>query len=445
MGVLGVFGLGFICVAIGAWMYFDAADRGYRYPWIWALAFLVPIASVGGVVISVVLFIVYVATRKSRPHLVLAPAPALRLYLVTTCLAALTLAVSGASTGIWALLSVATGWSSVGYRNLLAASLSAAIVGFVVWIIHWVAIGRYVANLDADDTFRAMYRLRRLEILTAGFVFGGVTAAAALVFFCMAVGAIVGASWGAAHWWVPLIGPFIAAGAAAMFHGATFRGELHTALDERWRSLPPPAMVDRSGRVVTPEASASYDRRTVVVETPQGYPDRFDNSVEHNGNGQSATGTGAPAPAPGLSIEHSPPAPGWWLASDGHWYAPVGDVGAAYPNAYLDAPLPPPEDVASDRASSDDWNERTEDGAAVAPGISEECSPPPDVDIVATEGFGTLGYVDPSTLDEETDHANVTSCASCQSTVMSGDRFCRSCGSLVAAQQHDEQAMAGQS
>ena len=35
-----------------------------------------------------------------------------------------------------------------------------------------------------------MYRLRRIGIITAGFVFGGITAAAALSFFTMAVGAI---------------------------------------------------------------------------------------------------------------------------------------------------------------------------------------------------------------------------------------------------------------
>ena len=361
------YGISVAVVALAAWIYFDAWDRGFRYPWLWALVVLLAWPSI---VVPAVVVIAYISTRKTRPHLEVAPASALRLYLVVTCLTALTLAVSGASTGFWALLSVATGHSSVSYRNLLAASLSAAIVGGGVWAVHWIAVRRYTESLTDDQAFRAMYRLRRIGIITAGFIFGGITAAAALSFFTMAVGAIVHASWGAASWWVPLIGPLVAAGSAAAFHGLAFRRELHGAADERWRTVPPPLLV-RGGpgqrQLAYPPSwadAASGAAAATASSWPSPAPEGA--SVGETPIAESEVPDVA-APVVGSSVTAGSVAEGWWLASDGHWY-------------------PPP---------ASEWSpEVAPEGGDVA---------------VSPDGQGSR-------------------CVSCGTDRMADDRFCRSCG-----------------
>jgi len=387
-----VYGFGIVVVVLAAWIYFDAWDRGYRYPWLWGLGFLI-----GGPV-GVVVFIGYVATRKARPHLEVAPGSALRLYLVVTSLTALALAVDGASNGFFMALKVATGQSSVGYRNWMAASLSAAIVGGVIWWVHWRATTRYVGSLEDDTTFRAMYRLRRIGILTAGFLFGGITAAAALGFFTMAVGAVVHASWGAASRWVPLIGPLVAAGAAAAFHGLAFRRELHGAADERWRALPAPPMVHalavRAPARPVPAWSSGGVEAPSHAAAPMAAP--ADDGGRTGGGAPGAV----PVPAP-TAVGSS--ATGWWLASDGHWYPPPSPVAASAESA----PAADPEEVPAASAES-----------APAAAASEADEPAE----AQTAAAGAVG------LEPE---ARRPSCQSCGEVSGPGDRFCRSCGAAL--------------
>jgi len=118
--------------ALASWVYFDATERGERYPWVWALVVLF----LGWTLIP---WIIYLVDRNQSDHLEVADRAGLRQYLVTTSFTSMALTVAGASTALSAALvwAVPNQLSTNVFRDLLGSSMAAALIGAIIWLPHW--------------------------------------------------------------------------------------------------------------------------------------------------------------------------------------------------------------------------------------------------------------------------------------------------------------------
>jgi len=257
MNAVGIALLIFIVVGVAAWVFFDATDRGKKYAWLWALAVFV--TGWTGIV-PLILVALYFGTRNTGHRREVAQGGAVRLYLIVAAFCSLVLAVVGASTalGIYLAHLVPNTLGEVGYRASLASAISAGIVGAVLWWGHWRTLNRRVTACADDGAFRAMFSLRRTELLSVMFLFGAAAALAALVILEGAVSALIHAEvTGATAHWLPAVAPLMFAGLASWYHYAVYRGDAQSTLGARFHSIPPPPSVELPGDP-PPAASAVW-------------------------------------------------------------------------------------------------------------------------------------------------------------------------------------------
>lgn len=231
----GVMALGW---ALASWVYFDATERGKRYPWIWALLVLF----FGW---SLLPEVVYLAVRNQGARLEMAEHVGVRQYLVTTSFTTMALTVAGASTAMASALvwAVSDQLSSNDLRDLLASSLAALVIGAALWVPHWSRIGHQLEGEMPDREFRSLYGLRRTELLTSIFLFGGIAALTALWVLGGALSALLQATYAGATGWLPVLGPALFCGAAAAYHAAYYRRFEGSEQARRFASLGPAALI----------------------------------------------------------------------------------------------------------------------------------------------------------------------------------------------------------
>ena len=267
------FGAAALGVAVAAWIFFDATDRGKKYAWLWALGFLVLLVTLVG---SAILLIVYFAQRNSGRRQVVAEGAALRLYLIDATFTALALMVAGAATAMAAglLYAVSDHLSNSDFRDLAASALSAFIVGAAVWLPHWRAVAKRLDHLDDDAEFRALYVLRTAETLVATFVFGIVALGNALVVLGGGISALFHTTHANAAWWLPELGIVIATGLAAWFHADAFRRGSKSHLGLRFQAIPAPRLIEPKSvpPVTSPPAPQAYPPAPqAYAPAPQAY------------------------------------------------------------------------------------------------------------------------------------------------------------------------------
>ena len=292
------FGLLALGWGLASWVYFDATERGWRYPVLWGLA----VMAFGW---SLVPVIIYLAVRNQGPRLEVAERIAVRQYLVTTAFTSMALTVAGAATalGTTFMWAVSDRLSGNDFRDLMASSLAATVIGAVLWVAHWRYLERQVASTVPDSEFRSLYSLRRSEVLTSTFLYGGVAALTSLWVLGGALSALFHASYAGAGGWLPALGPALVCAGAAAFHGTYYR-EVE-ASDERSRfdRIPAPERVrpPAPGPVAWapppagpawPPAAAPRPPFTPVAAPPLAAPPRI-----------SAT----PPPAPPITSAAPPP------------------------------------------------------------------------------------------------------------------------------------------
>jgi len=234
----------FIVVGATAWVFFDATDRGKKYAWLWALAVFV--TGWTGIV-PLILLALYFGTRNTGLRREVAQGGAVRLYLIVAAFCSLVLAVVGASIalGIYLAHLVPNTLGEYSYRASLASAISAGIVGAILWWGHWRTLNRRLTACADDSAFRAMFSLRRTELLGAVFLFGAAAALAALVLLEGAVSALIHAEvTGATANWLPAVAPLMFAGFASWYHYAVYRGDAQSTLGARFHSIPPPPLVE---------------------------------------------------------------------------------------------------------------------------------------------------------------------------------------------------------
>ncbi|HET7523545.1 MAG TPA: zinc-ribbon domain-containing protein [Acidimicrobiales bacterium] len=239
------FGAAALVWALASWVYFDATEHGKRYPFIWALVMLF----LGWAVIPE---IIYLSVRNQGAHLEVADRMGARQYLVTTSFTTMALCVAGASTALAAGLvwAVSDRLSTNDFRDLLASSLAAVIIGAVLWRPHWSVMDRQLKADLPDDQFRALYGLRRTQTLTSIFLFGGVAALTTLWFLGGAFSAMLQATYAGATGWLPVLGPALFCGAAAAYHAAFYRRVEASEQAKRFAAIPPAELIEPPRRQV---------------------------------------------------------------------------------------------------------------------------------------------------------------------------------------------------
>ena len=234
--------------ALASWVYFDATERGERYPWVWALVVLF----LGWTLIP---WIIYLVDRNQSDHLEVADRAGLRQYLVTTSFTSMALTVAGASTALSAALvwAVPNQLSTTVFRDLLGSSMAAALIGAIIWLPHWRWLKRQLDAGIPDREFRALYALRRAELLTSAFLFGGVAAVTSLWVLGGAFSAVFHATYAGAAGWLPALGPALFCSGAAAYHAWYYRAAEASEQRQRFDRVPAPRLIHRAQRV-TPTA-----------------------------------------------------------------------------------------------------------------------------------------------------------------------------------------------
>jgi hypothetical protein len=226
--------------------------------------------------------IVYLAVRNQGTHLEVADHVGARQYLVTTSFTSMALTVAGASTALASALvwAVSDGLSTNDFRDLLASSLAALIIGALIWLPHWKGMEHLLTGEMTDSEFRALYGLRRTQLLTSIFVFGGVAVLTGLWVLGGAFSALFQATYAGATGWLPVLGPALFCAAAAGYHGVYYRNVEGSGLAQRFAVIPAAKVIEpappRVSRWVAPHGGMGGQ----LLQAPYG-PPRCNHTAAH--------------------------------------------------------------------------------------------------------------------------------------------------------------------
>ncbi|MEE8369265.1 MAG: DUF5671 domain-containing protein [Dehalococcoidia bacterium] len=227
-------------LALAMWVYFDATERAKpSILWAGAVFFL------GG--FGVIPLILYLIFRDTGHRQLVPPGGGRRQYLYIVSFAGLSTLMVGLTilltTNIVRVISEdAIGRNS--YREALASSLAAIIVGVAVWATHWFRAERRLASTSDDSEFRAAFYLHRAYLYT---VFG-----INWIIVFISVLWLLGGGFANAldvegidpEGWVPALGPALIALLVIAFH-TMMSFETHQFKEQlaRFETIPPPPLI----------------------------------------------------------------------------------------------------------------------------------------------------------------------------------------------------------
>jgi uncharacterized membrane protein len=240
-------GFGVLWLALASWVYFDATERGKpSIVWAGAVFFL---AWFG--LIALILYLIF---RDTGQRVQVPPGGGRRQYLYIVSFAGLATLIVGLSLLITTTIVRAISEDAIGddgYRQALASSIAAIIVGVVVWAAHWFRAERRLASMPEDEEFRAAFYLHRAYLYT---VFG----VSWIIVFIAGLWLLGGGLANAfavedvePEGWVPALGPaFIALLVIAFHYLASFETPQYKGFLARFESIPPPPVI--GGPVAAP-------------------------------------------------------------------------------------------------------------------------------------------------------------------------------------------------
>ena len=207
-------GFAILGLALVAWVYFDAVERGKAaIPWALSVVFL-------GWLFAVPL-ILYVIFRESGQRTPPPPGGARRQALYVVSFAGLGTLLIGAAVLVTATVARAATdhpGSSDGYREAAAGSIAAIVVGAIAWASQWFRAEPRLAAITDDEEFRAMFYLHRAYIYTVIGLACVVAFISGLLFLGGALSQALGSSGVDTGDWLPALGPLSIAALAAGYH-----------------------------------------------------------------------------------------------------------------------------------------------------------------------------------------------------------------------------------
>ena len=227
-------------LAFAMWVYFDASERG-KASIGWALAmFLVGWA----VAVPIILYVIF---RDVGARLAVAPGAGRRQYLYVASFVGFATLVIGlsllTSTTIARVISEEA-LGDDGYRQALASSVTASIIGAAIWVYHWFQAERRLGGIVEDEEFRATFSLHRTYLYTLF----GVSWIIAFLSGMWLLGGGMANAFGVEDvgpvGWVPALGPVVVALLAVGTHYLfSFETISYKQLLSRFEAIPPPALI----------------------------------------------------------------------------------------------------------------------------------------------------------------------------------------------------------
>ena len=251
--ITGVF---ILWLALAMWVYFDATERG-KPSIVWALT----VFFLAGFLFFIPL-ILYLIFRDSGQRVQVSPGGGRRQYLYIVSFAGLATLMVGLSLLLTTTIVRVISEEAIdgnGYREALAGSLAAIIVGVVVWSSHWFRAERRLPSLPDDEEFRAVFYLHRAYLYT---VFG----LSWIIVFIAALWLLGGGLAEAfavedvePEDWVPAFGPALIALLVIAFHYlVSFETPQYKDLLTRFETIPAPPVIGGSAT----EAAAAAPQPT---------------------------------------------------------------------------------------------------------------------------------------------------------------------------------------
>ena len=227
-------------LALAMWVYFDATERG-KASIAWALAMFLPPP------LLVAPLILYLIFRDVGARLAVAPGAGRRQYLYIVSFVGFATLVIGLSLLISATIARVASEDAVGdegYREALASSVTAIIIGGAIWAYHWLQAERRLGSITEDEEFRATFFLHRTYLYT---VFG-ISWIIAFVSGMWLLGGGLANAFGVEGvepvGWLPALGPVVVALLAVGTHYLfSFETASYKELLSRFEAIPPPPLI----------------------------------------------------------------------------------------------------------------------------------------------------------------------------------------------------------
>ena len=252
---MAAIGIGFFILglALVMWIYFDASERG-KASIGWALAMFLAGWLLGAPLILYLIF------RDVGARTAVTPGAGRRQYPYIVSFVGFATLVIGLSLLISTTIARVLSEDALGddgYRQALAASVTAIIVGGAVWAYHWLQAEGRLRSITEDEEFRATFFLHRTYLYTlfavswiiafvsGMWLLGGGLANAFAVEEVEPVG------------WLPALGPVVVALLAVGTHYLfSFETTSYKEMLSRFEAIPPPPLIGVSAAAEAPPTPA---------------------------------------------------------------------------------------------------------------------------------------------------------------------------------------------
>jgi MFS family permease len=264
---MAAIGIGFfiLWLALAMWVYFDATERG-KGSIGWALAMFF----VGWALVPLVLYLIF---RDVGARTAVAPGAGRRQYLYIVGFAGFATLVIGLALLISTTIARVVSEGAIGdegYRQALASSVTAIIIGGAIWLYHWLRAERRLSSLAEDEEFRATFFLHRAYLYT---VFGVSWIIAFLSGMWLLGGGLANA-FAVEHvepvGWLPALGPMVVALLAVGTHYLfSFETTSYKELLSRFEAIPSPPLIGVAAAAQAQPAPAPPPAARAPAETTE--------------------------------------------------------------------------------------------------------------------------------------------------------------------------------
>lgn len=228
-------------LALSMWVYFDATERG-KPSIVWALT----VFFLAGFLFFIPL-ILYLIFRDTGQRMQVPPGGGRRQYLYIVSFAGLATLMVGLSLLLTTTIVRAISEEAIDgndYREVLAGSLAAIIVGVVVWSTHWFRAEGRLPSLPDDEEFRAVFYLHRAYLYTVFGLSWIIVFIAGLWLLGGGLASALNVEEVELEDWLPAFGPVLIALLVVAFHYLmSFETSQYKDFLGRFETIPPPPTI----------------------------------------------------------------------------------------------------------------------------------------------------------------------------------------------------------
>jgi len=252
-------------LALTMWVYFDATERGKgSIGWALAMFFM------GWALVPLILYLIF---RDIGARTAVAPGAGRRQYLYIVGFVGFATLVIGLALLISTSIARVISEDAVGdegYRQALASSVTAIIIGAAVWFYHWLRAERRLSGIIEDEEFRATFFLHRAYLYTVFGVSWIIAFLSGMWFLGLGLANAFAVERVEPVGWLPALGPLVVALLAVGTHYLfSFETTSYKELLSRFEAIPPPPLIGVSGAAQAQPAPAPPPAARAPSETTE--------------------------------------------------------------------------------------------------------------------------------------------------------------------------------